>query len=174
MVSKADPEMRRATPADASSMAVAHVHSIRALGPAYYAPDIVDVWAAAVRPQMYLDAMRDGEVFFIAVGPIDGEPAVLGFASHRPGGAEDHVSVYIRGDCARRGLGTALLRLAEAHAVSMGATEITIEASLAGVAFYTANGFVEIRRDDARLQTGSVPCVVMHKRLAPSARPGVV
>ena len=70
---------------------------------------------------------------------------------------------------ARRGsgVGSALLARAEAHAVSNGATTIEIEASLAGVAFYEANGFIEVGRGETRLTTGrSMECVFMRKDLA--------
>jgi putative acetyltransferase len=163
--------MRQATRADLPAMAAAHIDSIRSLGSAYYAADLVEAWAAAVRPQMYLDAMRDGEVFFIAVGSTSEGPVVLGFSSHRPETGDDGISVYVRGDCARRGLGTALLQLAEAHAVSAGAAALTIHASLGAVHFYAANGFEEAGQGTARLHTGaSMPCVVMRKRLTAASR----
>jgi ribosomal protein S18 acetylase RimI-like enzyme len=160
-------DLRRATVADAPAMAVAHVDSIRSLGPAYYDAEAVDAWAAAVRPQMYLDAMAAGEVFFIAIGAVEGQSAVLGFASHRPDADEDSVSVYVRGAAARQGLGSALLQMAERHARDHGVAVVTIEASLAGVAFYRRHGFYEVERGAARLTNGAlIPCVVMRKGLA--------
>jgi ribosomal protein S18 acetylase RimI-like enzyme len=159
-------EMRQATPADAPAMAEAHVDSICTLGPAFYSAPLVEAWGAGITPEMYVRAMQEGEVFFIALGAIDGEPAVLGFASHRPDGGDDSASCYVRGSAARQGIGSALWRTAEAHARSRGTEVITIQASLAGVAFYRAHGFVEIGTEDARLQTGAlIPCVVMRKRL---------
>ena len=151
-------------------MAMAHVDSIRSLGPAYYDAGAVDAWAAAVRPQMYLDAMAAGEVFFIAIGAVEGQTAVLGFASHRPDDDGDSVSVYVRGAAARQGLGSALLQMAERHARDRGVTTVTIEASLAGVAFYRRHGFDEVERSDARLGNGAlIPCVVMRKALTRTA-----
>jgi putative acetyltransferase len=158
--------MRRATPADAPAMALAHVDSIRALGPAFYASELVDGWAAAVGPDMYVRAMAEGEVFFIAVAPLDGQPAVLGFSSHVPAGGDDGASVYVRGSAARQGIGSALWRLAEAHARAQGAAAITLEASLPGVGFYQAQGFVEIERCEVVLRSGVLmPCVIMRKAL---------
>ena len=98
---------------------------------------------------------------------MDGEPVVLGFATHRVDDAQDGTSVYVRGGAARQGIGTALLRLAEAHALSHGAMSLQIQASLAGVEFYKANGFEEIGRGEAHLMSGtSMPCVFMRKFLA--------
>jgi putative acetyltransferase len=156
---------RRAHPGDARGIADAHRDSIRAIGPAFYPSDVVEAWAQGLAPDIYVRAMEGGEAFFIALGDIQGEPAVLGFASHRVDDAEDGVSVYVRGVAARRGIGTSLLRLAEAHAIEHGATIVRIQASLAGVEFYRANGFEEIGRGEATLMSGqTMPCVFMRKR----------
>ena len=128
------------------------------------------IWGAGVTPQLYVRAMEGGEVFFIAVGRVDGEPVVLGFSSHHGDDAQDGLSVYVRGSAARRGIGTALLRLAESHALAHGATSIEIQASLAGVAFYAANGFDEIGRSEVTLSSGGkIPCVFMRKALSAPA-----
>ena len=93
--------------------------------------------------------------------------AVLGFATHRVDDDQDGASVYVRGCATRRGIGTALLQLAEDHARSHGAKTIQIQASLAGVEFYKANGFEELGRGEARLMSGhSMPCVFMSKTLS--------
>jgi putative acetyltransferase len=160
-------DFRRASPADAEAILSAHLDSIRSIGPRFYPPEIVEAWAEGLTPDVYRSAMAGGEVFFIATGNEDGRPMVLGFSTHRVDDAQDGASVYVRGSASRRGLGTALLRLAEQHARAQGATEIRIQASLAGVAFYEANGFEAIGRGEAVLMTGrSMPCVMMRKRLA--------
>jgi GNAT superfamily N-acetyltransferase len=148
-------------------MAAAHVDSIRSLGPGAYTAEAVDAWASAVRPQMYLDAMAAGEVFFIAVAVAAAEPTVLGFASDRPDELQDGASVYVRGSAARQGLGSALWRLAEEHARARGAAAITVEASLVAESFYRRHGFEEISRGVAVLGNGAeMPCIVMRKRIA--------
>ena len=92
---------------------------------------------------------------------------VLGFSSDYPiEGATYGTSVYVRGVAARRGLGTALIRRAEAHAAACGANGIQIEASLAGREFYAANGYVEVGRGKAHLTSGHfIACVLMRKAL---------
>lgn len=127
-------------------------------------------WQETVGDHLYLTAMKAGEVFFIALGEVDGRSAVLGFASDYCIEGQRHgISVYVRGLSARQGIGSALLARAEAHAVSNGATRIDIEASLASVAFYKNNGFVEVRRGETRLTTGRfMECVFMRKDLQPS------
>ena len=159
-------ETRPARPEDAPAISVAHLDSIRSIGPAYYPPDAVEEWGSGLTPDIYLKAMEGGEVFFVATGVIDGRPALLGFSSHRVDDAQDGISVYVRAAASRRGIGSVLLRLAEEHALDTGATSIQIEASLAGVEFYRANGFVEIGRGDAVLMSGrSLACVFMRKVL---------
>ena len=54
-------------------------------------------------------------------------------------------------------------------AVATGAAEIHVEASLAGVEFYRANGFVEMGRGETRLTSGRpIACVFMRKSLVAS------
>jgi ribosomal protein S18 acetylase RimI-like enzyme len=160
-------QTRRAEASDADAIAEAHRDSIRSIGPLYYPPDIVDRWSEGLSADVYVRAMDGGEVFFIATGQIDGQPAVLGFASdYRLDGSEHGTSVYVRGSAARRGVGSALFRLAEALAIARGATSIRVDASLAGVDFYKANGFVETARGEARLMSGhAIACVFMRKPL---------
>jgi GNAT superfamily N-acetyltransferase len=108
--------------------------------------------------------MDSGEAFFVATGMLDDHGVVLGFATHRIDDAQDGISVYVRGRAARRGIGTLLLRQAESHAREHGATSIQIQASLAGVSFYKANGFEEVGQGEAMLLSGeSMPCVFMRK-----------
>ena len=159
-------DTRRAVPADADAIALAHRDSICSIGPGYYPPEVVEAWSAGLTPDIYVKAMASGEAFFIATGELGGEPVVLGFATHRVDDDRDGTSVYVRGAASRRGVGTTLLRLAEGHARAHGATNIQIQASLAGVEFYRANGFEEVGRGEARLLSGrSMPCVFMRKQL---------
>ena len=163
-----DIQTRQAGPQDAPAIALAHLDSIRSIGPRFYPPELVEAWGAGLTPDLYITAMESGEAFFIATGRVDGQPAVLGFSTHRVDDEQDGTSVYVRGSAARRGIGTTLLRLAEAHALAHGASSIHIQASLAGVAFYQANGFDETGRGDAILASGhSMPCVFMRKLLRP-------
>ena len=157
---------RKAHLGDADAILAAHLDSIRSIGPRFYPSEIVDAWSAGLTRDEYANAMEGGEVFFIAIGLVDFESTVLGFASHRVDDDEDSASVYVRGLAARRGIGTKLLQLAEHDARTRGATSINIQASLAGVEFYLANGFEKVGPGEAVLMTGrSMPCVFMRKLL---------
>ena len=163
-----DIETRRADASDADAMAIAHRDSIRSIGPHFYPPHVVADWEEGLTGDVYRKAMTAGEVFFIATGAHDGATPVLGFASdYIIEGTRHGTSVYVRGTATRRGIGSALLALAETHARSRGATSIDIEASFAGVEFYKANGYVEIGRGETHLMSGKpIACVFMRKQLA--------
>jgi ribosomal protein S18 acetylase RimI-like enzyme len=161
-----DLDFRRAVPSDADALAEAHRDSIVSLGPAYYSPDDVRAWQDGLTRHVYLNAMEGGEVFFIATGTRQDSARVLGFASdYEIEGTSHGTSVYVRGDAARLGIGSRLLQLAEAHAIEAGATAIQIEASLAGVAFYKANGYVEVARGETRLMSGHLLASVLMRKM---------
>jgi putative acetyltransferase len=159
-------EIRRAALADVDGIAAAHLDSIRSIGAQYYAAAIVNDWSARVRGDLYASAMARGEVFYIALGELDAKAEVLGFSSHRIDEDEHRTAVYVRGQAARLGIGSALFRSAEAAAIAAGATSIHVDASLAAVEFYKANGFEEVGRGDHRLWSGRpMACVFMRKNL---------
>jgi putative acetyltransferase len=162
-----DLDLRRATEDDVDAMADAHRDSINELGPQHYAQDIVQEWAGVVRPELYLQAMGRGEVFFIATGPVAGRRVVLGFSSdYVLDGGRHGTSAYVRRGAARQGVGSRLLALAEAFGRARGASSVEIEASLGAVEFYKRHGFVEIERGDVALPSGfRMPCVFMRKEL---------
>jgi putative acetyltransferase len=158
--------IRRAYPSDANDIAAAHRDSIRSVGPQFYPPNVVEDWEEGLMPDIYVNAMTGGEVFFVAIGQIDNDLAVLGFATHRIDDVSDGGSVYVRGMATRRGIGSALLRTVEAHAIGKGATSIPVETSLAGVKFFEANGFEEVGRGNTLLMSGRpIACVFMRKTL---------
>jgi len=127
-----DIQCRRAGVSDAEAIALAHADSIRSIGPDFYSREVVEAWGSGLTPDLYIKAMEGGEAFFIATRDLDEEMVVLGFATHRVDDDQDGASVYVRGGATRRGIGTALLQLAEDHARSHGAKTIQIQASLAG------------------------------------------
>ena len=159
--------IRLAERSDADAIADAHRDSIQTVGAPYYPADTVAGWLEGVAADLYLEAMDRGEVFFVATGDVDGKRLVLGFSSdYSIDGSTHGTSVYVRGLAARQGLGTALLRTAESHALANGGRAVQIEASLAGAAFYEVHGYVEIGRGEIQLLSGHpIECVFMRKRL---------
>src|SRR5712664_3334777 len=147
-------EIRRAGPADVEAITAAHLDSIRSIGAQYYTGVIVSDWGARVEGALYVNAMARGEVFYIAVGQLGDKAEVLGFSSHRIDGEEHRTAVYVRGKAARLGIGSALFRSAEAAAIAAGASSIHVDASLAAVEFYKANGFDQVGGGEHRLWSG--------------------
>lgn len=163
-------EYRRARRSDADAIAAAHLDSIASIGGRFYAPEVVRDWQAGLAGDRYVAAMDRGEAFYVALGSLEGSPAVLGFASHRVEDGQHRTAVYVRGAAARRGVGSTLFRLAEDEAVRQGAVSLHVAASLAAVQFYAANGFREVGRGEHRLRSGRpMACVFMEKLLAPAA-----
>lgn len=160
-------EIRAADGEDANAIAAAHIDSIETIGPRFYSADVVHAWCAGIHPGLYLKAMAAGETFFVAVTSLGGRRDVLGFSSHHIDGDRHGVGVYVRGIAARRGIGSALLRMAESSAVAARAANVRLDSSLAAVDFYKANGFVETGRGEHRLRQGrAMTCVFMHKNLS--------
>jgi ribosomal protein S18 acetylase RimI-like enzyme len=159
-------EIRRAGAADVEAIAAAHLDSIASIGSQFYPAHVVREWGAAIDPRMYLKAMASGEVFFVAVVSRSGRDEALGFSSHHVHEGEHGLGVYVRGMAARRGIGSALLRAAEASASAAGASLLELDASLAAVEFYRAHGFIETSRGEHRLRSGrTMACVFMKKDL---------
>jgi putative acetyltransferase len=168
-VTPADYTIRRAHSSDAAGIAEAHRDSIRSVGPHFYPATVVDDWCEGLAPNLYIKAMEGGEVFFVAVGRIGDVSGVLGFATHRIDDAQDGGSVYVRGIATRHGVGSALWQAVESHAIAQGVMTIQVEASLAGVEFYKANGFEELGRGETLLMSGRpITCVFMRKALTRS------
>src|SRR5688572_28200508 len=155
-------EIRVARDADASAIAAAHSDSIQSIGPRFYPGDVVREWGSRIVATMYVEAMARGEAFFVAVANSGGAEEVLGFSAHHVNDGQHGVAVYVRGIAARRGIGSALLRSAESSAGAAGALSVQLDASLAAVDFYRANGFVETGRGTHRLASGGdMACVFM-------------
>lgn len=172
MKSRISFEVRRARPEDVGSIAAAHLDSIQSIGPRYYEQSVVDDWAAGVSDELYLTAMARGEVFFVAIGELEGTPSVLGFSSHRCGAGEHRTAVYVRGRVSRLGVASALFRRAEEAAVEAGASRIDVDAALSALEFYRSRGFEEVGRGTHRLASGrGIACAFMRKVLG--LRPSV-
>ncbi|MGA9882501.1 MAG: GNAT family N-acetyltransferase [Candidatus Acidiferrales bacterium] len=159
--------VRLAVAADSDSIAEAHVNSIRSLGAKCYQQKIINEWGKPRSGAPYRQAMRTGEVYFVAVETQPGEAErIAGFSSYLFEGGKHRTAVYVRGDCSRCGIGTALFSKVETYARQRGAREIDVDASLAAVEFYMANGFQELGTGEHELKSGTrMACVFMRKQL---------
>jgi GNAT superfamily N-acetyltransferase len=67
---------------------------------------------------------------------------------------------FVHPDFARRGIGTMILEACERAAIAAGFTRLEMGATLSGVAFYRARGYVEIEKQSAPLSNGESLAIV--------------
>jgi putative acetyltransferase len=185
--------VREAVPGDAEAVMAAHVAAIEQLGPGAYDDEQVAAWAE--RPdgaEPYREQARadDDEVFVVAErgAPRTAESReapdeVVGFGHLVPPGErdEDHPdgegevrAVYVHGDHARKGVGSALLAHLEAAARERDLSSLVLWSSSNAVGFYEHHGYERVR-ETTHETTGGVELdvVVMRKGLADEDRGAV-
>jgi len=173
--------VREATPGDAEAVAAAHVAAVERFGPTAYDDEQVAAWAE--RPDGAApyreNARADDEVFVVA----DRAGEVVGFGHLRPPAAREApvpddgpgarsndegevTAVYVHGDHASGGVGSALLAHLEAAARERGLDSLVLTASLNAVGFYERHGYERVR-EGVHETTGGVELevVVMRRRL---------
>lgn len=73
---------------------------------------------------------------------------------------------FVHPDFARQGIGTLILETCEQAAISVGFARLEMGATLSGVAFYTAKGYVEVENQSVPLGNGEqLPIVRMAKEV---------
>jgi GNAT superfamily N-acetyltransferase len=73
---------------------------------------------------------------------------------------------FVHPDWARRGIGTLILEACENAAIAAGFTRLEMGATLSGVAFYKAKGYVEIENQQVPLSNGeTLPIIRMAKEV---------
>jgi len=156
-----DVALRPATPADAPAILRLHRDSILSLGIGSYSLAEVESWAAGLVAERYVEAMNKGGETFIVAAVADG--ALAGFCSF---GDDEVKGLYVAPEWARRGVGSALLRRAEATISAGGHRLIRIIASLSGAAFYERHGYRVVERRDWKSRGGLVSAALaMEKAL---------
>jgi putative acetyltransferase len=131
--------VRAAGPEDAPAIHRVHEASIRGLAIAAYTQAEVESWIGVLTDTGYVAAMAGGEAFWVAETEGAG---VVGFSGQQ---GDEVMAVYIAPALARRGLGTRLLREAEAAIAVAGHRRVRIGASLNVRAFYEAVGYSVVR-----------------------------
>lgn len=153
---------RLGTPDDAAAIMRVHRESILELGTKSYSLAEAESWAAGLVAERYVTAMAEGgETFLVAEGDGAG---VVAFCSYK----EDEVcGLYVAPSAARSGVGSALLRRAEAAIAAAGHRRVRIGASLSGEAFYARHGYGVVLRRGWKTRGGlTIPVVDMEKTVA--------
>lgn len=138
------PTIRRATAADALALAEVFQSSVHRLTCAHYdarqrtawGPDDRDwpAWCAQVLALRPVVAVRDNRV--------------VGYADVQPDGYIDHV--YVHGEHAAQGVGTALLRHLVHEAACQGISVLSADVSLSAEAFFRRHGFAVVARQNVQ------------------------
>jgi putative acetyltransferase len=157
--------VRLATPADAAAIWPVHVASIREVCAGAYTPEQIEAWAGPKRPENYVRAMDRGEQLWVAE---DDSRWIVGFARLD---RDVLMGLYVAPAALRRGIGSALLRAAEAHALASGVETLRLNATLNAVAFYASQGYVAGERISRAMGGVDVPSIRMSKRLRLAPEP---
>jgi len=153
-------QIRRATIDDAAAICDMHVRSIRQLCSADYTAEQIEAWAWRKRPENYSRAMSEGgETMFVAVDEHD---RVAGFVAFRDG---EIYGLYVAPESVRKGIGTALLEVAEAEMRRAGVTVVKFRSTTTALPFYLRHGYCRGEDAVAHMSGVDVPCVWMSKTL---------
>src|SRR5579872_6320097 len=121
--------VRPATLADCESIAQVHMASIRSLGSEHYDAEVIQDWGAVRTGELYVRAMENGTMFFIATfRPLQNEGPIAGFSSYSFVYGRHRTAIYVDGRFARCGVGRALFMAAERQARENHAEQIDIDA----------------------------------------------
>ena len=152
--------IRRATPADASSIFRVHIASIRGISEGHYSEAQINGWCADRRPVSYLRPIAEQ---FTVVAEVFGE--VAGFAQLSIPDATIE-AVYVHPRHAKQGIGMRLLHALETAARGADLPLLRLQASLNAVPFYQAAGYVPGSLGYHAVAGGvTVPCIAMSRSL---------
>jgi GNAT superfamily N-acetyltransferase len=167
--------IRRAGRDDITALRAMQARSMRGLGSAYYGAAVTEAFLR--HAETLEEAVVEEGHYFLAedargiLGSGGWSRRVPGYASAgRPAApAADAAtirSVFVDPAAARRGIGSALMRHAEADAARHGVRRLELLATLSGVPLYTRLGYRATRAAELRLPDGSrFPGIAMAKWL---------
>ena len=152
--------LRRASTEDAASIYRVHMASIRGLARDHYSAVQIEAWCGKRSPESYLRPLAE-DVMFVAESQGD----VVAFSQMNIQKCSVE-AVYVHPQHVRQHLGNQLLRAVEASAVAAGIAELTLQASLNAVPFYTAAGYIPGALAHHVVGGGAViPCLTMSRIL---------
>lgn len=128
--------IRRGRPDDGADIMRVHRRSILLLGRSHYTVAETESWAAGLDPEHYGNVMTRGdEIFDVAV---DEDDLVVAFCSRC---GSEISALYVDPDWAGHGVGSLLLRRAEAGIALEGHKTLMVKASRNGRPFYEKHGY---------------------------------
>jgi RimJ/RimL family protein N-acetyltransferase len=133
--------LRHGRPDDGAAILRVHRRAILALARADYTEKETRSWATKLVPEGYGKAMTEGgEIYEVA---LDQAGRMIAFCSRRE---DEVVALFVDPDWAREGLGSVLLRRAEAAIAAAGHRRVRVGASRTGQRFYETHGYRLVER----------------------------
>lgn len=170
-------EIACATPGEAGAIRIMQARSLRVLGQGFYAPSVIESFLRA--PGTLDEAVVAEGHYFVARDRAGRVVASGGWSQLQPGYSRGGPAVpvaadlaVVRGvfvdpDCARQGIGGAMMRQIELDSARNGIATLTLAATLSGVALYTRLGYRAARPRTIVLADGvGFGVVEMGKELA--------
>lgn len=180
--------IRLAQPADIPKLRDVIEASVRGLQPNFYSQDQIDGALASVYG-VDTQLITDGTYFIAEVlagnGAVEDVAGCGGWSKRKTlyggdqfAGREDSLldpatdaakirAFFVHPRWARRGVGTLILDACESAAIAAGFMRLEMGATLSGVAFYEARGYVKLERQEVPLGRGvTLPIVRMAKAVA--------
>jgi GNAT superfamily N-acetyltransferase len=133
-------QIRRAEAADEEALASIRRRAILALAVPVMSMEQAETWATRAAADRIARAIRDHDVWVAVEGAASGWVEV----------DQDRVAaLYVSPSCARRGVGSALLALAETSIRSAGYATARLDASQNALDFYLRRGYLQCGPPDA-------------------------
>jgi putative acetyltransferase len=149
--------IREATVVDALAVLKLHERSVRALCHADYTPEQLDGWLRNSTLEKYRERLKKHRSF---IAERDGN--IVGYVRWNLA-TNELCSIFVDPLHVRQGIATKLMEIASEDAISHGAVDLWLDASLTAVPFYEAImwEYVELKMH------GLLECVRMTKSLLP-------
>ena len=154
--------IRRARDEDCAAIARLRRQTIRHVNAKDYPQDVIRRWSAKENARTLRASAADCKRWVA----LD-RGKIVGFCEHDFDGALSRI--YVHKDYIGRGVGSRLLKVAEASLKKQGCTEIRLESTMAAKGFYAAKGYTVVKKA-AYGKSANEPIYKMLKKLSPHAR----
>lgn len=150
---------------EVKSMRGVHYAAVRQTGAAVYPPEVLDAWSRRPDDEIRIEGMKkwieSPESCFVVAKIGD---RIVGFGQFVLDG--ELRAVYVHPAFGRQGIGGRLLAALEEWAITMGISQLHLDASLNAEAFYQRHGFEVVEYGQHQLRSGLLmDCVKMRKIL---------
>lgn len=150
--------IRLAKDEDYAAIARLHRQTIRNVNSKDYPEDMIQVWASRTSAQH----LRDGAARCKRWVAIQ-DDKIIGFCDHSLDG--EFWGLYVHKDYIGKGVGSRLLKTAEASLKKLGCKKIILKATITAKDFYKKQGYRVIKQAFHPINDKKLPIFVMSKKL---------